>query len=145
MEFNTIVVGYDGSKNAQRAVDAAIGLVGSTGTIHLVTAYDAPSVRRINEAYATVPAEFHGHIDLLAEPRGHLSDASKYVADKGVEASEHFVDDDPASAILGVAKTTDADLIVVGSRGLGRASQVLRGSVSTKIAHSADVNFLVIH
>ena len=55
------------------------------------------------------------------------------------------IDDDPASAILDVAEKVEADLIVVGSRGLGRASRFVRGSVSAKVANHAHTSFLVLH
>ena len=65
--------------------------------------------------------------------------------ERGVNHKGHFVDEDPASAILDVADKVDADLIVVGSRGLGRASRLVRGSVSSKIANHAQRSFLVVH
>jgi nucleotide-binding universal stress UspA family protein len=46
---------------------------------------------------------------------------------------------------LQVAEDVDADLIVVGSRGLGRGTRFLRGSVSTRVAGHAKTSFLVIH
>jgi len=145
MNIETVVVGYDGSDYSDRAIDAAMSIVNDTGTIHVVTAFDQPSVRQITEAYAAVPDEFTASIDLLSAPRTKLENAVKTVTDKGYKAVEHFVDDGAADAILEVAKQTGADLIVVGSRGLGRASAALRGSVSTKIAHHAAVDFMVVH
>ena len=47
-------------------------------------------------------------------------------------------DGDPASTILRVAKGLDADMIVLGSRGLGDAKGLLLGSVSHKVAHFAE-------
>ena len=145
MDVNTVVVGYDGSDNAKRAIDAARAVLSDGGTMHVVSAYDAPSAREVRDAYAEVPDEFTASIDLLAGPRTMLESATKALADQGVNVTPHFIDDDPASAILSIADDVDADMIVVGSRGLGRASQVLRGSVSTKIAHHSRVDFMVIH
>jgi nucleotide-binding universal stress UspA family protein len=81
----------------------------------------------------------------MSGPRTKLAEAAKRIADAGVTVVDHFIDDDPASAILHVADEVNADMVVVGSRGLGRASRVLRGSVSTKIAHHCPVDFMVIH
>ena len=145
MDIKTVVVGYDGSDCADRAVDAAVNLVNDGGVVHIVMAYDAPSNRQIKEAFAAVPPEYQASVDLLAGPRGQLENAAKYVTDKGTAAVHHLIDDDPASAILQIAAQEQADLIVVGSRGLGRAAQVVRGSVSTKIAHHSNINFLVVH
>lgn len=145
MFANTVVVGIDGSDTARRALEAALEIAGDGATIHVVSAYDAPSARRVAQMYSSVPAEYTTSIDLLATDRQRVADAAKVVADRGFAAVEHLVDDDPASAILDTAESVGADLIVIGSRGLGRASQVLRGSVSTKIAHHSPVNFLVVH
>lgn len=145
MDVNTVVVGYDGSDCSQRAIDAALVVLKDGGTVHLVSAYDAPSARQIKDAYAQVPSEFTASVDLMAEPRSMLEKAAERVREKGVTVVEHFLDDDPASAILHLVDEVDADMIVVGSRGLGRASRVLRGSVSTKIANHAHVDFMVIH
>lgn len=145
MDVKTVVVGYDGSHCAQRAVDAALAVLDPGGTAHLVLAYDAPTTRQVADAYAAVPPEYTASIDLLHGPRTDLEDAAKRVADQGFAVVDHFVDEDPAAAILHVADRVAADMIVVGSRGLGRAAQVLRGSVSTKIAHSSPVDFMVIH
>jgi len=145
MKRATIVLGYDGSECAQRALDVAVSLAEESATIHVVTAYDAPTNRYISELYASVPEEFTMNIDLLAAPRQTLEDAVHSVERHGITAGRHLVDDDPGGAILDVANEVDADLIVVGSRGRGRAAQMLRGSVSTKIAHHSPVDFIVVH
>lgn len=145
MKCQTIVVGYDGSECAERALDAAVSLADGNSTIHVVTAYDAPTNRYITELYATVPAEFTENIDLLAAPRQTLDDAIRAVERHGIEAQRHLVDDDAGSAILETAKQVGADLVVVGSRGRGRAAQMLRGSVSIKVAHHCPIDFLVVH
>jgi nucleotide-binding universal stress UspA family protein len=145
MDINTIVVGYDGSDGSERAIDAALTVLNDGGTVHLVSAYDAPSARQVKDAYASVPAELTSAIDLMSGPRSKLEEAARLVADKGHTVVQHFIDDDPASAILDIADQVEATMLVVGSRGLGRASRVLRGSVSTKIAHHAHIDFMVIH
>ncbi|KAG1648693.1 Universal stress protein YxiE [Nymphon striatum] len=145
MNVQTVVVGIDGSDCGARALDAAVQLVQEGGTVHVVSAFDAPSTREISEAYAAVPEEFTAEIDLLAGPRAVVEKAVQNVKNAGYDAVDHFLDKDPASAILDTADEVKADLIVVGSRGLGRASRVLRGSVSTKIAHHSPIDFLVVH
>ncbi len=145
MDVNTVVVGFDGSECSERAIEAALVVVKEGGTVHLVSAYDAPSARDITNAYAAVPEEFTSSIDLMSGPRSRLEQATKAIADRGFAVVDHFFDDDPASAILNTTDDVDAEMIVVGSRGLGRGTRAIRGSVSTKIAHQAHVDFMVIH
>ena len=73
-----------------------------------------------------------------------LRDAVKLVERRGATCEPHQPEGDPADAMLDVAAAVDADLIVVGSRGLARGTRRLRGSVSTKIAAHADRSFLVV-
>ena len=51
---------------------------------------------------------------------------------------------DPASSVIGFAKRRNIDLIVIGTRGLGKIKEVLMGSVSRKIANSSQSNCLVV-
>lgn len=145
MDLGTIVVGYDGSTNAHRALEAAIALAGAETTVHVVTAYDEPSNHDIAKVMAIVPEEFRHGIDLLEGPRSHLRDAENLLGSKGVAHVGHFVEDRPAGAILDLAEEIDADLIVVGSRGVGRGTRFIGGSVSTRIATHAPRSFLVVH
>lgn len=145
MDINTVVVGYDGSDSADRALDAALAVLNAGGALHLVSAAEAPSAREIRAALAQVPDEFRSEIDLMSEPRGQLEAAAERASEGDVLVTPHLLDDDPASAILALADDVNADMIVVGSRGLGRASRVVRGSVSTKIAMHSQRDFMVIH
>lgn len=54
------------------------------------------------------------------------------------------VEGDPAEIILGVAKDEKADLIVLGSRGLGRLKVLLMGSVSRKVADHATCSCVIV-
>lgn len=51
---------------------------------------------------------------------------------------------DPASSVIGFAKRRNIDIIVVGTRGLGKSKEVLMGSVSRKIANSVESNCLIV-
>ena len=63
-----------------------------------------------------------------------LSKVSRLCHDKGVEKVTQIVEEgDPASIILNLAKATRADMIVMGSRGLGELKGILLGSVSQKV------------
>lgn len=144
MKVDTIVVGFDGSANAQRALDTAMDLISDDGTIHVVTAFHARSSSETAELMASLPEEFRGGFDLTEGPKMHLRDAEAALDRHGVDHKGHLVDDDPASAILDVADEVGAELVVVGSRGLGRVARFLRGSVSTRVAHHARTSFLVV-
>ncbi len=145
MKAHCVVVGYDGSANARRAVEAAIDLVAADGTVHVVTAHGPPDPRDATRAIASLPTEFSDTLDALAAPTTYLNDATRLLEESGVNHQSHLVEGDPAEAILDLADATRADLIVVGSRGVRRFTRFLRGSVSTRIATHARPSFLVVH
>lgn len=55
-----------------------------------------------------------------------------------------ILDDDPAGAILQCAEEEDADLIIMGSRGVGDLKSLLLGSVSHKVVENAVCPCLVV-
>jgi nucleotide-binding universal stress UspA family protein len=56
-----------------------------------------------------------------------------------------LLDGQPAREIVKAAKQYEHDLIVIGSRGRGRATAALLGSVSHEVLHEAPVPVLVVH
>ena len=50
----------------------------------------------------------------------------------------------PADAILDVAEERDADLIIVGNKGMTGAKRFLLGSVPNKVSHHAPCSVLII-
>jgi len=77
---------------------------------------------------------------------GMLDDAEKRLGLKGVAGVVHkeIAVGDPADMILDEAKVRDADLIVVGSRGLNAAQRFLLGSVSPKVVSHAHCPVLIV-
>ncbi len=51
---------------------------------------------------------------------------------------------DPANGILGVAERRKVDMIVIGSRGLGKLKGTILGSVSRKVTNNAETSCLMV-
>ena len=51
---------------------------------------------------------------------------------------------DPASSILGFAQRSKADMIAMGTRGLGKLKSSILGSVSRKVADQAETTCLIV-
>ncbi len=146
MEVSTIVVGTDGSKTAESAVLAAGELAGAFhGEIHVVSAARPLNAAEATEIRAQLPEEFRLNYDPYGGADVALDSAENLLAERKVAVHRHTATGDAASAILDLADEVDADLIVLGSRGLGRTMRFLRGSVSTKVMHHADRNVLIVH
>jgi nucleotide-binding universal stress UspA family protein len=139
--FSSIVVGTDGSKTADRALTRALELARLTGgRLHVVSAY-SPAPAKVSGAPVSEAAEWSVGPDFEVE--GVLDRAGGRARSEGVEIKAHSPKGDPADAILAVAKEIDADLIVLGSRGMQGARRVL-GSVPNKVSHRAPCDVLIV-
>lgn len=146
MDTHTIVLGYDGSPDAHRALLVAADLVADSGVVHVVTAYDlAEAERTLASIRANLPDEYQSSLDLLSGARTHLAEAVSFLDHKGIAHVTHLVEGHAAGAILDVADEVRAGLVIVGNRGYGRVERFLRGSVSARIAGHAKTSFLVVH
>jgi nucleotide-binding universal stress UspA family protein len=140
--FSSIVVGTDGSKTADRALARALELARLTGgRLHVVSAYAPAPAKVSGGAPASEAAEWSVGPDFEVE--GVLERAGGRARSEGVEITAHSPKGDPADAILAVAKEIDADLIVLGSRGMQGARRVL-GSVPNKVSHHAPCDVLIV-
>lgn len=77
--------------------------------------------------------------DVLREVGDQILEKARKTAEaKGAtEISAHRVDGDPTPNIIAAAEHEKADMIVMGSRGLGNVAGLLMGSVSHKVSHLA--------
>lgn len=145
MSYRTVVVGYDGSTEADLAVEAAADQVAPDGTVHVVTAFRPESNTRLIEHLQQLPEEFRYVYDQDAAEKDRQHTALARLRERGVSCTGHVVPDDPASAIMDVARREGAELVVVGSRGLGRVQRYVRGSVSTRVSTHAPTSVLIVH
>jgi nucleotide-binding universal stress UspA family protein len=141
--YRNIVVGTDGSPTASKAVEAAAAMARGMGaTLHVVTAYSV-----------TVPAMAAASGFALADTgagSAMLSDAATQMAQNavaqlcsGIDSKVHTVPGSAADALIDVAEAVEADLIIVGSKGMTGARRVL-GSVPNSVAHGAPCAVLVV-
>ena len=132
-----IVVGVDGSPCARRALHWALGQGALTGaTVEAVLAWEFEPLYGI---YPYGPGEqtWTQHAEQLLDheldtlPPGAVSVRGRPVRGR------------PAHVLIDTS--TDADLVVVGNRGVGTALQRMLGSASQKVARHATVPVVVVH
>jgi nucleotide-binding universal stress UspA family protein len=73
-----------------------------------------------------------------------VEEAAAKVRAEGVSVETYVWPGDAASAIIDVATTAKADVIVVGSRGMSGPARFLLGSVPNKVSHHAPCNVLIV-
>ena len=139
--MKSIVVGTDGSPSAVLAVRRAAEIAkGSGARVHLVTAYpDVPAYSEpISSSAKRDPINLHEVAEsVVARAAGEL-------ASQDVEVETYAQEGEPAQVILEVALEHDADLIVVGARGLTGFQRFLLGSVSSKLSHHAPCDVMIV-
>ena len=143
--FNSIVVGTDGSETARKAVQQATDLARQVGaSVSLVSAYEPVSNQRLREESREVPKDMEWMVNPREDVEATLKEASEEVDGAGVKVDTFAREGDAADAILDVAEEQNADLIVVGNKGMTGAKRFLLGSVPNKVSHHAPCSVLII-
>jgi nucleotide-binding universal stress UspA family protein len=137
-----IIVGTDGSDRAKYAVSEAIRLAKALGAeLHVVTAGRAMHGAKIVGAPDAARAVY-GPVE--AGIRSALiDDALESARLAGVTGDGHICDDEPGEALIRVARELDADMIVVGNKGMSGGRRIL-GSVPNKVSHEAPCSVLIV-
>jgi nucleotide-binding universal stress UspA family protein len=130
-----VVVGYDGSDAAKRALERAATIAGNQGRIVVVAAAEGHARTGITEGAHLDPSE-------VERRRKDLEEAKAFLSERGIEAETIEAQGDPGHVIVEAAE--DADLAIVGSRGLNPIQRLLLGSVSSKVVHRAKSDVLVV-
>jgi nucleotide-binding universal stress UspA family protein len=136
--MSTVVVAYDGSPSARKAVELAAGRTTAEDKLVVVHAYK-------------VPPEWHSlsyYEDLVERTLEQASALMDRIEDdcpalRGRDWEPDIIEGRPAEVICRVARHRHADEIVLGSRGLS-ALAGLMGSVSHEVLHRAECPVLVI-
>lgn len=143
--FTRIVVGTDGSETAAEAVRQAVDLAKLAGArLSIVSAYEPVSKRRLQDEQAGAPADVQYEIGPREDVNLVLDAAAAAAKQEGIDVQTHPVEADPAEAILNVAEETDADLIVVGNKGMTGARRFLLGSVPNNVSHHAPCSVIIV-
>ncbi len=147
--FRHILVAVDGSKHATRAAVAAIDMAQRYGSaLEVITVVKKPSAEiseqlRHYMEVENIPATLDEMVDrrskeVLAQVEEH---AQKKGLTKIIKVAKTG---QPARTIVAHAKQIGADLIVMGSRGLGDIEGLLLGSVSHKVSALAECSCLTV-
>lgn len=140
-------MGTDGSVTAQRAVTSAAELAAADGArLVVVTAFSAGEPLVSEAEAAAVPDDIRYVLTDRAQAE-ELAQRGRAVAkEAGVEkVVVQAIEGDAADVLLEAAQDFDADLIVVGSKGLTSHAHFILGSVAAAVAHHAPCDVLVAH
>ena len=172
--FKSIVVAFDGSAHASRALDIGAEMASRfeapLGIIYVIdkSAMRIPEeMRKMIEVERLSDPRPRALVDLQTAPSAMVSRMAQVGSesvnaafeyadwlvahaedcarrDGASEVESHVAEGDPAEQIVDFARERNADLIVCGCRGLGKMKSALLGSVSSRILHLAEANCLTV-
>jgi nucleotide-binding universal stress UspA family protein len=131
-----ILVAYDGSDSAHRALDQAATLAERGANVSVVSV--AEPLPQFGRASAMLLSEED------EERRENLADAKAVLASRGIGAHTVERRGEAASMILDEAQREHADIIVMGTRGHRAPKRWLLGSVSARVMHRAPCDVVIV-
>jgi len=141
MSYTNILVAYDGSEQSDKALNQAVQIANRFGSKLTV----------VHVFYLPIYNSGDLLINTSAELAQKLTDQSSQVLEKAkvrvpdsIPADYKLLEGSPAIAILDKADQIQADLIVIGSRGLGPIREFVLGSVSHNVVQHSKLPVLVV-
>lgn len=141
--MRSVLIPFDGSDGARRALQYAIDFFREYGrlNVHLLNVQDEPVVYG---DYLTASlldslrqAALRAAGDVLAEARESLEGA-------GLEYQAHTALGGVAEQVARAVEVHGCDTVIMGTRGLGAVSNLLMGSVATRVVHQVKVPVLLV-
>jgi nucleotide-binding universal stress UspA family protein len=139
--YRNVLLAYDGSPEADRALAHAIAVAQVYRARLAIVAVVPPPPLLAWQA----PGGLTG---IQESEKSEMDARLRAAADKvpdDLPLTTRMLDGDPAREILRAVREGDHDVVVMGSRGRGRVSAALLGSVSNHVMHAAEVPVIVIH
>jgi nucleotide-binding universal stress UspA family protein len=143
--FDRIVVGTDGSETATQAVATAVELARlSNAKLEIVSAYQPIPQSRLKDEGEGITGDVSHAVNPREDVQFVLDKAAAVAKKAKVDVVTHPREGDPADAILDVAEENDADLVMIGNKGMTGARRFLLGSVPNKISHHAPCSVYIV-
>jgi nucleotide-binding universal stress UspA family protein len=132
--YEKILVATDGSEHAKHVLNTAVETASKWGAELLIITVVPPGSPAL---YRSETRAYHQHV---------LKDAAEAVVNKNpdIKFFTRLVEGSPSTMIVKIAEDEDADLIVMGSRGLGGITGLLLGSTSRHVVETCTKPILII-
>jgi nucleotide-binding universal stress UspA family protein len=139
--FKAILVGDDGTPEAERAVEVAISLAQSLeAKLIVLGVVEAPSAESQAEGYG---------LETVTQARERLKETLhrkiQASAQSGIEVITEIFEGKPDEVIVQRVEQDSVDLVVVGRRDIARVRHWLEGSTSESLVRHCPVSVLVVH
>ena len=137
-----VAVGTDGSDRAAKAVAFAIDMARRyEARLIAISSYRPVSESRLQKEQEEAPQEIQWSINPMEEVEDILASVESRALEAGVEVTTVASQGDPADVLIKHAEEQDADVLVVGNRGMRRR---LLGSVPNSVTHKAQCTVVAV-
>ena len=140
--LKTIAVGTDGSETAAKAVDFAIDMAERYGSeLVIASSYRPVSEDRLRREKAEAPQDIQWAINPSEDVDATLREVEERAKERGLSTVSEAREGDPAEVICDIAEHHNADVIVVGNKGMQRK---ILGSVPNSVSHKAPCSVMIV-
>ncbi|NEY73846.1 universal stress protein [Bacillus mesophilus] len=137
--YKKIVLATDGSEHSKRAAENAIHIATCTPGSMIEVIY----VVNAERAKSDVLANWNS-IEINDSRKERMKDVERQAKEAGVTYEIKVLHGEPGPVIVDYINKSDADIAVIGSRGLNKLQEFVLGSVSHKVAKHANCPVLIV-
>lgn len=140
--LSTVAVGTDGSDTADAAVDFAIDLATryDAGLV-VASCYRPASEARVQREQRDAPQEIKWSINPMEDVDATLREVEEKARARGLQTVSEARMGDPADVLCEIAAEREADVLIVGNKGMDRR---ILGSVPNSVSHKAPCSVLIV-
>jgi nucleotide-binding universal stress UspA family protein len=143
--FRHLLVAFDGSSHAQRALAEAVEMAqGNNGRLTVMAVVPDSNLWAANSGYEA-GVDVNDASDQIERDYQAMLDAAVDAVPDDVPVIKILKHGAAGAAVVDVAGAGHHDLIVMGSRGRGELRSLLLGSVSHRVVQSSPVPVLLVH
>jgi nucleotide-binding universal stress UspA family protein len=140
--LETIAVGTDGSDTASKAVDFAMDLAEKYGArLVVASSYQPVSEDRLRKEQSDAPQDIQWSINPSEDVDSTLRAVEEQAKERGLKTTSEAREGDPADVLVAIAEDQNADLLVVGNKGMQRR---ILGSVPNSVSHKAPCSVVIV-
>jgi nucleotide-binding universal stress UspA family protein len=140
--LSKILIPIDGSANSFRALEQANFFSNKNPRS---TNYSLYIIEDLPSLYIYSPKTIEKlHADYKSESAKILERCKEMANQSGININTVLEEGDPASKIIGYSEMKQFDLIIIGSRGMGKFKEWIIGSVSNKVLHHAKCSVMLV-
>jgi nucleotide-binding universal stress UspA family protein len=144
--YQTVLVGTDGSDSSFRAVDRAASIAADAAAkLVIVSAYHPASGREVAAAGDVLGDEAYQVVGSTPAEEALRTAEERAVSAGAKDVATHAVTGDPVKTLVQAIADHEADLLVVGNRGLNTLAGRILGSVPSDVSRQARCDVLIVH